>query len=110
VRESGNFGRQCWVCRGEPSLVESWDVQVVVLEKGGYLTGSALSAEVAYEITYCSVTQTELLSDVGHGLVLDEEGSEDFIAALEVLCGLEKELLTEQVVHDLSSEVSPTYL
>jgi hypothetical protein len=82
----------------------------VVLEKGGYLTGSALPAEVAHEIAYRSVTQTELLSDVGHGLAIDEEGSEDFVAALEVLCGLEKKLLTEQVVHDQSSEVSPTYL
>jgi predicted butyrate kinase (DUF1464 family) len=82
----------------------------VVLEKGGYLTGSALGAEVAHEIAYRSVTQIELLSDIGHGLVLNEESSEDFVAALEVLCGLEKELLTEQVVHDLSSEVSPTYL
>jgi hypothetical protein len=88
----------------------AWDARIVVLEKGGNLAGSALSAEVTHEIAYRSMTQTKLLSNVGHGLVLDEEGSEDFVAALQVLCGMEKELLTEQVVHDLSSEVSPTYL
>jgi hypothetical protein len=76
----------------------------VVLEKGGNVPVAMLTAKVADEVAHRAVAQAELLGDVGHGPTVHEIGSQDFVAALQDLVGLEKELLVEQVVHDLTSE------
>ena len=73
-------------------------------EKGGDLACLALSAKVAHEVAHRAVTEPKPLGDLSHGSTLDEEGAQDFIAALKDGLRLEEELLAKQVVHDLTSE------
>jgi hypothetical protein len=73
----------------------AWAVRRVARGKGGNASVAALVAKVADEVAHRAVAQAELLGNVGHGPTLDEIGSEDFVAALQDLVGLQKELPTE---------------
>ena len=76
------------------------DVRGAAWRKGGHLTGLALAAKLGDEITQCAVGQAETAGEVGQRKLVDKEGPQDFIAALQELVGFEKELLAASVVHE----------
>jgi hypothetical protein len=63
------------------------------------LSAVELVAEVADQGAYGVVAITETLGDLRHRLVLDEDGAEDFVAAMGRVGGLEEEGRVADIVH-----------
>jgi hypothetical protein len=67
------------------------------------LTGRDLPAEAAEQSANGVVAVTETLSDLLHGLFLDQNGAEDFVLALRWFGGLQEEGTQSRGIHAAGS-------
>jgi hypothetical protein len=67
------------------------------------------SAKLTDEIAHGTVGDTETLGDLRHRMLVEDHGTDDFIAALLRGLRIAKELLPTWVVHDRTSGLSSNY-
>ena len=72
--------------------------------KGGKLSGGELLAELADQDANGVVAVTEPLGDFPHGLFFSQDGTQDFIPAMERIAGLQEEGTQERGIHAASSD------
>ena len=83
----------------------SWaDVRVPEKRKGGKLSGGELLAKLADQAANGVVAVTEPLGDFAHGLFFGQDGTQDFILAMEWIAGLQEEGTQECGIHATSSD------
>jgi hypothetical protein len=80
------------------------DVRVLEQRKGGNLPGGELLAKLADQDTDGVVAVTEPLGYFPHGLFFSQDGTQDFIPAMEWVAGLQKEGTQECGIHAASSD------
>jgi hypothetical protein len=62
-----------------------------------------LAAKLGHEVSEAAVVVTELLGDLRHRTVFQEDGTEGFVAAVQRFGGLAEEDFVEGVVHGAAS-------
>jgi hypothetical protein len=62
-----------------------------------------LAAKLGHEVSETAVVVTELLGDLRHRTVFQEDGTEGFVAAVQRFDGLVEEDFAEGVVHGAAS-------
>ena len=80
------------------------DDRVPEQRKRGKLSGCELAAKLANQGTDRVVAVTESLGDFQHGLFFDQDGTQDFVLAMQWIAGLQEEGTQECGIHAAGSE------
>jgi hypothetical protein len=98
--------------RVDADAVWSWRRRVgraAAQRKGGRATLTKAGTKLTDEITHRAVGDAEAPGDLRHRLLVEDDGTDDFVVALLRGLRIAKELLPTWVVHDRTSELSSNY-